>query len=120
MTISGFTDEGVDGSEPNTVSLRRDVSVLDVNDNAPVFSGRPYSLSVSEAAKVGARLYDKVLVGDADGGLNADISLSCVPSGPEDNACKYFKVEAEKVSRFVLPTCREPHGLFFLFCPLFF
>jgi hypothetical protein len=52
---------------------------------------------VSEATKVGARLYDKVLVSDADGGLNADITLACVSSGPEDTACKHFKVETEKV-----------------------
>lgn len=86
------------GSDPNTVSLRREIPVLDVNDNAPLFKDRPYSLSVSEATKVGTRLYDKVVVSDADGGLNADITLACVSSGPEDTACKYFKVETDKVS----------------------
>ena len=95
--IISITDEGVADSDPNTVSLRREIPVLDVNDNAPVFKDRPYSLSVSEATKVGARLYDKVLVSDADGGLNADITLACVSSGPEDTACKHFKVETEKV-----------------------
>ncbi|KAJ1528348.1 hypothetical protein ONE63_006768 [Megalurothrips usitatus] len=95
--IISITDEGVDGSDPNTVSLRREIPVLDVNDNAPVFRDRPYSFSVSEATKVGARLFDKVLVSDADGGLNADITLACVSSGPEDTACKHFKVETEKI-----------------------
>ncbi len=99
-------DEGLDGSEPNTVSLRRDVPVLDVNDNAPTFRDRPYSFSVSEATKLGARLFDKVLVSDSDGGLNADISLVCVPSGPEDTACKHFMVETEKVRLVCRPVAR--------------
>lgn len=88
-----FTDESVGGVEPNTVSLRREIPVLDVNDNPPVFSGRPYSFSVSESTKVGTVLYSNISVSDKDGGLNSELTISCISPDP----CRFFDVTTEKV-----------------------
>lgn len=51
-TILVCLDDSVGDAEPNTVSLRRVIPVLDVNDNPPQFHGRPYAFSVPESAKV--------------------------------------------------------------------
>lgn len=51
-----ISDEGLDETEPNTVSLRRVIPVRDVNDNAPVFHNRPYIVNISEATSVGSEI----------------------------------------------------------------
>lgn len=86
-------DESVGGVEPNTVSLRREIPVLDVNDNPPVFSGRPYAFAVTESTKVGSVLYSNISVSDKDGGLNAELTITCIAS----EACKTFSITTEKV-----------------------
>nr|CAD7397956.1 unnamed protein product [Timema cristinae] len=86
--------EGIAGSEPNTVSLRREISVIDVNDNAPLFNDRPYSFVVPETTRIGAILYSNVTLSDADGGVNSDIMLTCVDHG--DDVCQTFDVAPEK------------------------
>ncbi|XP_068081067.1 cadherin-87A [Anabrus simplex] len=96
--IISITDEGIAGSEPNTVSLRRELPVLDVNDNPPVFQGRPYSFTVPETAAVGTTLYSNVSVTDADGGVNADIVIRCVGGDDSaDSACSTFGITTEKL-----------------------
>lgn len=90
-----FTDEGVAGSEPNTVSLRREVPVLDVNDNVPVFRGRPYSFAIPETALTGAVLFKNVSISDADLGNNAELELSCIGDGQE--TCNTFEIITQKV-----------------------
>lgn len=52
LNSMSFLDESVGGVEPNTVSLRRVIPVLDVNDNPPQFIGRPYAFAVPESTKV--------------------------------------------------------------------
>ncbi|CAG2053736.1 unnamed protein product [Timema podura] len=93
--IISITDEGIAGSEPNTVSLRREISVIDVNDNAPLFHDRPYSFVVPETTRIGAILYSNVTLSDADGGVNSDIMLTCVDHG--DDVCQTFDVAPEKI-----------------------
>jgi hypothetical protein len=87
-----FPDESVGGAEPNTVSLRREIPVLDVNDNVPQFLGRPYSSVLLESTKPGTIVYSNITVTDADGGYNAEIVISCVSGG-----CDTFSVSTEKV-----------------------
>ncbi|KAL1131312.1 hypothetical protein AAG570_010930 [Ranatra chinensis] len=91
--IISITDESVGGTEPNTVSLRREIPVVDVNDNQPQFVGRPYSVVVLENAKVGSIVYSNITVTDADSGYNAEIILECIHDG-----CDSFLVETEKIS----------------------
>ncbi|KAK9498689.1 hypothetical protein O3M35_003268 [Rhynocoris fuscipes] len=90
--IISITDESVGGAEPNTVSLRREIPVLDVNDNSPEFLGRPYSLVLSESTKPDTVVYSNITVTDADAAHNAEIILSCISGG-----CDTFDVSVEKV-----------------------
>ena len=50
------------------------VSILDQNDNAPVFSDEPYQFQVAENATVG-HLLGTILATDTDAGSNADITF---------------------------------------------
>lgn len=70
-----ISDEEVGGSSPNTISLLRQVPVLDINDNSPVFEGRPYSLRLFENTPVGTKVFRNVTVEDKDGGINGDVIL---------------------------------------------
>lgn len=78
--IISITDEGVYGTEPNTVSQRREIPVRDYNDNQPTFLGRPYTSSVSESLPVGSELtvVPPIIVVDRDDGLNAEVQIKCV------------------------------------------
>ncbi|XP_066594844.1 cadherin-87A [Prorops nasuta] len=98
--IINITDEGVAGSEPNTVSLRREIAVLDENDNRPVYHGRPYAARVPESAQVGGLLLPTgtITVTDRDGGVNADVNVQCVPTSRDDDVCEVFNVTTEKVT----------------------
>lgn len=75
--------------------------MLDRNDNPPQFVGRPYSFTVAETARVGAVVFEGVVVTDADGGVNGEVTLECDPvaSAPED-ACQTFKVDVVERSLF--------------------
>ncbi|PSN50227.1 hypothetical protein C0J52_07794 [Blattella germanica] len=95
--IISITDEGIGGSEPNTVSLRREIPILDVNDNPPEFHGRPYSFAVAETSQVGSTLYSNISITDNDGGVNADIDLVCVSEKDNEDVCSTFGIETEKI-----------------------
>ncbi|XP_050735767.1 cadherin-23-like [Eriocheir sinensis] len=94
--IITVTDERVYGFEANTVPLRREIPVLDVNDNPPVYHDQPYTFTVSESASPGATLFSQIKVSDADEGENAKVTLECVrEKSPE--ACEQFEVRAAQV-----------------------
>ncbi|XP_046392719.1 cadherin-23-like [Ischnura elegans] len=97
--VVSVTDQPVGGSEANTVSVRREVAILDANDNPPIFHNRPYSLAIPETTEVGKiiTLPGTISITDADGGVNADITLSCSPDAQDPEACETFDVWAEKV-----------------------
>ncbi|TRY64470.1 hypothetical protein DNTS_017153 [Danionella cerebrum] len=58
-----------------------DITVTDINDNAPIFSQQQYETKVSEDGEVGAHVLD-VLATDKDEGLNAAVSYSIVRQDP--------------------------------------
>ncbi|NWR67654.1 PCDGA protein, partial [Bucorvus abyssinicus] len=65
-----------DGAEPSrTGTARIRVSVLDANDNAPVFSLEEYTVRVSEDVPVGSTLVT-VTATDADEGMNGNLKYS--------------------------------------------
>lgn len=101
--IISITDEGVLGTEPNTVSLRREIPIRDFNDNAPTFIGRPYSAKMSESTKPGAivKITPDIIVTDLDEGMNADVKLSCYldPTKENDDICEVFEVKTEKIAQ---------------------
>lgn len=66
---------------------------MDVNDNAPEFVGRPYSVVLPENTKPGTQIYSNISVMDADAAQNAEIVISCVSGG-----CDTFAISTEKVS----------------------
>ncbi|NXP21554.1 PCDG7 protein, partial [Scytalopus superciliaris] len=65
-----------DGGDPaRTGTARIRVTVLDTNDNAPVFSQAEYKVSVPEGVPVGSTLVT-VMATDEDEGLNGDVKYS--------------------------------------------
>lgn len=94
--IITITDERVFGDEPNTVPLRREIPILDVNDNRPKFHGIPYSLTVLESASPGATLFSQMRITDADGGSNAEVTLQCVKE-QTPRACAKFEIREARV-----------------------
>lgn len=91
--IISITDDPLGEGEPNTVSLRREIPILDENDNVPEFSGRPYSAVVSEAAKPGTIVFSNIIVSDADAAQNSEIVITCVSGG-----CEKFDINTEKIA----------------------
>ncbi|CAG9785326.1 unnamed protein product [Diatraea saccharalis] len=107
--IISITDEGIAGTEPNTVSLRRVIPIKDVNDNPPIFHNRPYIVNISETTPVDAEIdvEPKVIVSDRDEGDNAKIHVKCSTKekGSDAEACNTFRVFTEMVS----PNTYEVH-----------
>ncbi|XP_049539119.1 cadherin-related family member 2 isoform X1 [Anopheles darlingi] len=101
--IISITDESVLGTEPNTVSLRREIPIRDYNDNAPVFIGRPYSATISEATAPGSNVTvtPDIIATDQDEGVNAELSFSCYqdPTKGSDDICDVFAVHTEKIAQ---------------------
>lgn len=60
------------------------VTVIDVNDNSPVFVDAPYSVRVPEHTNISTFLL-QVTAEDLDSGTNAEIVYQIVPSIPEFN-----------------------------------
>lgn len=81
------------------MSLRREIAVLDENDNPPVYHDRPYAASVPESAHVGSLLLPAgtITITDRDGGVNADVHVQCVAASHDDDVCEVFDVSTEKV-----------------------
>lgn len=105
-----FLDDALPGYEPNTVSLRREIPVLDRNDNPPQFMNRPYSFTVAETARVGAVVYEGIIVTDADGGVNGEVTLECDRKGSTpDDACDTFAVNVVERSLFPVSTAGQLH-----------
>lgn len=109
IKINILLDEGIAGSEPNTVSLRREIAVLDENDNPPVYHGRPYAARVPESAHVGGLLVPPgtITITDRDGGVNADIHVQCVSTSRDDDVCEVFNVSTEKVETMTFHCIRS-------------
>lgn len=78
--IISITDVGIHNTEPNTISLRREIPIRDYNDNRPEFIGRPYLASVSESLPVNSELLitPSIQIVDRDAGRNAEIALNCI------------------------------------------
>uniref|UniRef100_A0A8D3D888 Protocadherin 2 alpha a 15 n=1 Tax=Scophthalmus maximus TaxID=52904 RepID=A0A8D3D888_SCOMX len=63
------------GKPPNTGSMEIVIDVLDVNDNAPVFTKDVYSADINENSPIGT-LVIRVNATDLDEGLNGEVSYS--------------------------------------------
>lgn len=87
-------DEPKNNAEANTISIRREIPIIDVNDNPPVFTSAQYSLSVSETTAVGTTVYTNITISDRDAGVNSMVNLFCVQSP----ACQIFSASLQIVS----------------------
>ncbi|KAM3613242.1 uncharacterized protein V6R79_022868 [Siganus canaliculatus] len=82
-----------DGGEPQlTGTMQIHVTVLDVNDNAPVFSRTVYKASITENSAVGT-VVTKVSASDADKGSNGEVSY--VIGNSMEAASKLFHISDE-------------------------
>ncbi|KAG8185454.1 hypothetical protein JTE90_022385 [Oedothorax gibbosus] len=91
--IVSITDEGFAGTQPNTISIRKEIVILDQNDNSPKFQNAPYSFSIEETANPGSVVYKDIIVTDADIGENAKIKLSCL-NDVTPAACQKFEIRS--------------------------
>ncbi|XP_009883984.1 PREDICTED: LOW QUALITY PROTEIN: protocadherin gamma-A4-like, partial [Charadrius vociferus] len=83
----------MDGGEPRrTGTARIRVSVLDANDNAPVFSQAEYTVRVPEDVPVGSALVT-VTATDADEGMNGHVEYSFHKIS--DRASQLFHLDSE-------------------------
>jgi len=89
-----FLDQPIKDSDTNTVSLRREITIIDVNDNPPEFLGRPYSFSVPENTQVGTIIYSNITVVDKDVGLHGEVTMTC---SQNNEPCRTFNLLTEKV-----------------------
>lgn len=83
------------------MSLRREITVKDFNDNAPQFIGRPYSSVISEETPIGSiiEVSPNIMVTDKDEGKNSKVILTCIPTdGDFDDICDIFDVVTDRIS----------------------
>lgn len=80
------TDGGL--YDPRSESARVDITVLDVNDNAPVFEQIPYKAEISQDHGIDQYVV-RVSAVDKDDGINGQVTYSFA----EDN--QYFSIDAE-------------------------
>nr|XP_015832209.2 protocadherin gamma-A2 [Nothobranchius furzeri] len=83
----------VDGGEPQmSGTMQIVITVLDVNDNAPVFTQKTYKATVTENSPKGT-VVATVTASDADEGSNSKITYSI--TNTFDNVRKMFKISEE-------------------------
>ncbi|KAM9184606.1 protocadherin gamma-A5-like [Mergus octosetaceus] len=86
-----------DGGEPaRTGTARIRVSVLDANDNAPVFSQAVYAVRVPEDVPVGSTLLTLTAT-DADEGINGDVKYSMTKVTAEKKDIFYLNPETGSI-----------------------
>ncbi|XP_015250327.1 PREDICTED: protocadherin gamma-A5-like isoform X9 [Cyprinodon variegatus] len=82
-----------DGGEPQlSGTMRVEISVLDVNDNAPLFTQETYTVTVMETTPIGTIL-STVSAVDADEGSNGKVVYSI--TNTLDDVPSLFKIEEE-------------------------
>ncbi|XP_065814750.1 protocadherin beta-16-like [Labrus bergylta] len=82
-----------DGGDPQlSGTMRVEISVLDANDNAPVFTQEVYKVTITETAPKGTILCTVSAV-DADQGINGKVSYSI--TNTLDDVPSLFRIDAE-------------------------
>ncbi|XP_075959855.1 protocadherin alpha-3-like [Anarhichas minor] len=79
------------GNPPKSATSEIIITVLDINDNAPVFSSSLYKARISENLAVGTAVI-VLNATDADEGLNADIEYSLRSKG-QDQILHLFQID---------------------------
>lgn len=94
--IISITDDKVQGQNPNTISIKREITVLDQNDNAPVFQNVPYAFLIDETTPIGSTVYQGIFVSDSDIGINAEVEMSCLKE-VTPLACEKFDIKSYSI-----------------------
>uniref|UniRef100_I3KZV5 Cadherin domain-containing protein n=1 Tax=Oreochromis niloticus TaxID=8128 RepID=I3KZV5_ORENI len=81
------------GSPPNTGTSEIEVRVLDINDNAPVFSSTLYKIKTLENSPIGTTIFT-LNATDADEGTNGEIVYS-LRSKDQDHILDIFQIDPE-------------------------
>ncbi|KAM4586869.1 protocadherin alpha-8-like [Fundulus diaphanus] len=81
------------GNPPKSGTAQIIVSVLDINDNSPVFSNSLYKARISENISVGSTVIILTAV-DADEGINAEIEYSFRSKG-QDRVLDLFQIDSK-------------------------
>ncbi|ROT74065.1 protocadherin-15, partial [Penaeus vannamei] len=70
------------------------VRITDVNDNPPVFGGRPYVATVPESTPVGSTIFREVHAEDKDAGVNGQVDYTIIPgnTSPESDGYGIFSI----------------------------
>lgn len=84
------------GRPSRSTTTTLDISVTDINDNAPIFSKQQYEITVSEHAEVGTAVGD-VMATDKDDGANAIVTYHIVKQEPSSTS-PVFIIDAESGS----------------------
>ena len=85
------------GQPPLSTKTLLNISLEDVNDNAPQFQQPSYDLWIAENSPVGT-IVGSLLATDADAGANADIQFK-IFSGAD---AKFFEIEADEEQKGVV------------------
>ena len=94
--------EAIDGASFSTV-VWAFISVIDTNDNAPLFASDPISVNVSEASKVGDVVFT-VTATDKDIGTNAIIAYELLPHDNTSKVLSYFSINSSTAAVSLLAT----------------
>ncbi|KAM8732960.1 protocadherin alpha-3-like [Acanthopagrus schlegelii] len=81
------------GNPPKSGTSQIIINVLDINDNAPVFSSSLYKARISENLAVGKTVI-VLNATDADDGLNAEIEYSLRSKG-QDHVIEVFEIDSK-------------------------
>ncbi|XP_077102018.1 protocadherin Fat 4-like [Siphateles boraxobius] len=84
------------GRPSRSTTTNLDISVTDINDNAPIFSKQSYETTVSEHAEVGTAVVD-VMATDKDDGPNAIVTYHIVKQEPSSTP-PVFSIDADSGS----------------------
>uniref|UniRef100_A0A3Q3A7C2 Cadherin domain-containing protein n=1 Tax=Kryptolebias marmoratus TaxID=37003 RepID=A0A3Q3A7C2_KRYMA len=81
------------GSPPNSGTSEIEINVLDINDNAPVFSSSLYKIKTLENTPIGTAVFT-LNATDVDEGTNSEILYS-LRSKDQDHVLDIFKIDPE-------------------------
>ena len=81
QTSYSFTITATDGGMPSRSStVQGTLTIIDENDNSPIFSMNPYVVSVPESSEINSFLVN-ILASDRDKGQNGDVRYSVINIG---------------------------------------
>ncbi|XP_026185859.1 protocadherin alpha-4-like [Mastacembelus armatus] len=81
------------GSPPNSGTSEIEINVLDINDNAPLFSSTLYKVQIFENIPVGTAVFT-LNATDADEGTNSEIVYS-LRNKDQDHILDIFKIDSD-------------------------